>query len=157
MTGLKLKLSVIKQFVRLQLRYGCFDAEVLQRLRSSRSLTAVHLTDQTPHHQDCFRQIVSCYFWANQLWTKNSLYISTCPRLICPENSNNKYISMCLDVSEVNYDFQFWPIFLHTNKENGTGGLSYKSIWTLLEPFPLAILVLNDVKLPKTREEDHLS
>ena len=64
---------------------------------------------------------------------------------------------MCLDVSEVNYDFQFWPIFLHTNKENGTGGLSYKSIWTLLEHFPLAILVVNYVKLQKTMEEGHLT
>ena len=104
-------------------------------------------------HKWCHR--VSCFFWANKSWKKQSMYFNICPGLICPE-SNDKYITMCLNVSEV-FILSFWSIFLHTNKENGTGGLSYKSIWTLLEPFPLAILVVNYVKLPKTREEDHLS
>ena len=51
-------------------------------------------------------------------------------------NLNSEEFLQCFFIS-------FWFIFLHTN---GAGGFSYKSSWTLLEPFPQAILVVNSVK-----------
>ena len=50
--------------------------------------------------------------------------------------------------------FSFILVYFSAHKyKNGAGGFSYKSSWTLLEPFPQAILVVNSVKNYNTESQ----
>ena len=52
-----IQFGVLKTFTSSKETFNPVELSKLQQLRSSHSLTAVHLTDQTPHQQDWFQQI----------------------------------------------------------------------------------------------------